>query len=80
VHTATGRSTAALGEVATAKTIDAAWWFTTLSDAVVVSEATEALVPKGQFIFRRDLLGNGRRCFLQGVSYGAGPRGVVKAT
>jgi hypothetical protein len=80
VHTATGRSTAAPGEVATAKTIDAAWWFTTLSDAVVVSEATEALAPKGQFIFRQGLLGNGRRCFLQGVSYGAGPRGVVKAT
>jgi hypothetical protein len=52
VHAAVGRSTIAPGEVAIAKTVDAAWWFTTLSEAVVMSEALEALAPKGQFILR----------------------------
>jgi hypothetical protein len=59
VHAAARRSTAAPGEVTATKVADAAWWFTALSNAMVVSEAAEALAPKGQFILRRDLLGNG---------------------
>jgi hypothetical protein len=52
VHAVVRRSTAAPGEVTAGKAADAARWFMALSNAVVVSEAAEALAPKGQFILR----------------------------
>jgi hypothetical protein len=52
VDTTAGWSTTAPGKVATAKTVDAAQWFATLSNTMVVSKKAEALTPKGHLILR----------------------------